>query len=1588
MAAGALAAALLLAGTLEAAAIQIDIVSSAIEEAPGAFVTHVFRVISDALTPTVYAIEYGLPTGWQALGAQTSVELQPGEEKSLFVTMTIPSGASAGAIRIPITVTSTDDAADAALAEAEVIVQPINEIELVAPSGSTAAQGQHVAYDISVANRGNAQDSYVIEARSSLGFDVSISTDAIDLAPQERVTIRAEFTVPADAGSGRDILTVSVSSVLYDAVTDDVSIFTTVLPPPPEAIGGTLMEELPARIRLSLDKDVFTGTFASRLSFSFSGQILGGFFSSNLSVTDPLGSDPAKIGSFSALYRRQPTTTSIGSVSVKLTDLIRVSCKGGAFEVDEEIFDLKLIAGGQGDDTRFGGYASFGPEVAYVGIAYFGERDTNDDYRSIWSGNAEAEPLEDWTIRIEGALGVDGPLTSRAFFLNTTIDTNAYFLSANVFSVGTHFPGSRADSAGIEISQRLRLSSLSLSVSLEHAWDNVIGDPLASTLIRDELGLNLNTTPLEGGPKLSLTSEFVWDRYPDITTKNDLDTLLSVGMSDTAGVFPYAFSGKVTDQIDHVLGTHIRTSTFSEGAGLSTDLFYLFLQLTQEKREDLIAATVLSSTSDVSLRFRPQDSRHEASIIFRNTVDDFSLSASLSIDLLDDLDVVFDGSIGWDRADADDISFGWGITFNATIEIPIPFFVTKGRIEGRAFIDRDGDGLYGINDEPAAGIVIGAGQSEVSTNAEGIFRFPPFYPNTYSVGASELPIDAASPGPISVNVAAGRVESVDIALTPIVVLTGRLFDDENRNGAVDEQEGGFDQVRMLLVDADRDVVIGETLTGMNGAFAFADIATGRYAVSVDDASLPDRFEFTTDPELTVDVLAEAQPVVLLGGYVRPRDVIVTFQPPTADFEFEPAEPLAGEPVSFDGTFSFDFDGTILAYAWDFDGDGANDASTPTAEFTFPAAGSYVVSLTVLDDGGNSDTVARTIVVLSPAPDVTPVEIPTPDTAPTDETPTDEIPTPDDETTEPPSTLVTPLAEFAYSPAEPAPGEPALFNGLLSSDADGSIVAYAWDFDADGTIDATEPLAEFAFPAAGAYAVSLTVTDDAGNRDTVTYTVRTQATAEAVDSGLLQLPIASFVYLPTEPVPGQPIEFNGTGSIDLDGMIVAFAWDFDADGDIDSTEPIAEHAFAVAGMFDVALTVTDDADNTDTIVLSIQIGEAQTDTEGPATTALQPPIAEFSFAPSAPTAGQSVLFNGALSTDFDGQVVAFAWDFDADGTIDATGAIAEHTFVDAGSLPVALTVTDDSGNTDTVTLTVPVSPEPTEAPTTAVFQPPIAEFSYSPGEPGTGQPVLFNGTLSTDFDGAIEAHVWDFDGDGTYDAVAAIVEYAYAEPGTYDVFLTVIDDSGSRDTLSLPITVDGDSVPTRTTSSFQPPIADFSYTPADPQPGDRIVFDGTLSADFDGAIAIYEWDLDNDGRVDSTAALVETSFAEAGTYPVSLTVTDDGGSTDRLTLDVTVGAAPAPGGSSSGSFQPPVAEFAYMPAHPVVGDPVLFNGTFSSDFDGDIVAYAWDFNGDGTTDASGAMVERTFTTPGLYQVSLTVTDDGGNRDTVTYPITID
>jgi len=138
----------------------------------------------------------------------------------------------------------------------------------------------------------------------------------------------------------------------------------------------------------------------------------------------------------------------------------------------------------------------------------------------------------------------------------------------------------------------------------------------------------------------------------------------------------------------------------------------------------------------------------------------------------------------------------------------------------------------------------------------------------------------------------------------------------------------------------------------------------------------------------------------------------------------------------------------------------------------------------------------------------------------------------------------------------------------------------------------------------------------------------------------------------------------------------------------------------------------------------------------------------------------------------------------------------------------------------------------------------------------------------------------------------------------------------------------------------------------------VAFDGSQSSDEDGTIVSYGWDF-GDGGTGSGVTVTHT-YNEPGNYQVTLTVTDDDGTQDTCDKEIVIKKNKKPDSK---------IEYSLLEEN-----IVAFDGSSSSDEDGTIVSYDWDF-GDGST-GSGSSVMHIYNEPGNYKVTLTVTDDDG------------
>jgi PKD repeat protein len=605
-----------------------------------------------------------------------------------------------------------------------------------------------------------------------------------------------------------------------------------------------------------------------------------------------------------------------------------------------------------------------------------------------------------------------------------------------------------------------------------------------------------------------------------------------------------------------------------------------------------------------------------------------------------------------------------------------------------------------------------------------------------------------------------------------------------------------------------------------------------------------------------------------SGGINTTSALITVrnQPPTASMDISPLVAYTRQTVSFDGSNSSDPENQIASYYWSF-GDGTSSTGAKVAH-AYEDDGWYTVRLTVMDQDATSSFIELVLKVLNRVP----------------------------------------VAVVDASPTEVSTLEEVTFSGVSSSDEDGSVLWYLWDFD-DGTYGYGRTVVH-TYSDDGVYTVRLTVTDDDGGDSSTTVQV----------SVANRKPIA-IVGEDQNTRTGIPVRLDGRGSYDMDGTIALYHWDF---GDGSSADgPVVTHSFPTYGTFQVELTVTDDDGATAKGNLTVTVENVE-------------PVARINGVSRVPS-GEKVELDGTSSYDLDGNIVEYRWDF-GDGTSQELGPIIEHAYAAVGEFTVTLTVEDDGGLTSSVELVVEV-----------LNRRHVDSISASTMVLPTGQTIELDGRGSSDPDGTVKTYTWIF-GDGSV-AYGSRANHIYEDDGIYMVVLTVTDNKGGTDSTSLFIQVENRPL----MPAFESPAETLTLVAVE------MTAEGTL--DPDGIVDGYFWDFGDGGGENGWN--VTHVYSTAGTYTVRLTVMDDDGrtATTSMTIEVINRPPEADASAPSSSVENSTVKFDASGSYDPDGILSTWEWDFGDDKTGegreayhryvDSGTYVWTLT---VTDDSGAATE--------------------------------
>jgi PKD repeat protein len=578
--------------------------------------------------------------------------------------------------------------------------------------------------------------------------------------------------------------------------------------------------------------------------------------------------------------------------------------------------------------------------------------------------------------------------------------------------------------------------------------------------------------------------------------------------------------------------------------------------------------------------------------------------------------------------------------------------------------------------------------------------------------------------------------------------------------------------------------------------------------------------------------------------------------------------------------------------------------------------------------------------------------------------------------------VTPNPTVSAGPTQNITGSSTTLNGSATG-ALGSIINYYVWTQVSGPSTALITLPSGAVATAsglvtGTYVFQLKVTDNNWRTNTSQVTVN-------VNINPHQNPLAKAGADQTITLPANSVTLNGSASSDPNtgGSITAYQWKVLSGpaGSALSAATSATTTFSglVHGVYSVQLTVTNNYGLTamDTVLVTVNLA---------APPPLQPLVAKAGADQSIQLPANSVALDGSGSTDPNTGAgpMSYQWKVlsgPAGSAFSAgTSAKTNLTGLVAGTYKVSLTVSDTLGlsGTDTVVITV-----------AAAHLNPVANAGHSFSITLPVNSTTVDGSASSDPNtgGSITGYQWTvLSGPAGYtvaNATSAQVSLSNLSHGAYMVQLTVTDNFGLTNSTTIQIVVNNAAV------VLQPLVAKAGADQSIQLPTSSVALDGSASTDPNagGGPMSYQWSVLSGPAGSSfsaaTSAKTNLSGLAAGTYKVSLTVTDTLGLSGTDTVVITVAAA----------HLNPIANAGHSFSITLPTNTTSIDGSASSDPNpgGSITGYQWTVlsgpAGYTVTNATSAQVNLGSLSHGAYIVQLTVTDNYGLTGSATIQLVV-
>jgi PKD repeat protein len=514
-----------------------------------------------------------------------------------------------------------------------------------------------------------------------------------------------------------------------------------------------------------------------------------------------------------------------------------------------------------------------------------------------------------------------------------------------------------------------------------------------------------------------------------------------------------------------------------------------------------------------------------------------------------------------------------------------------------------------------------------------------------------------------------------------------------------------------------------------------------------------------------------------------------------------------------------------------------------------------------------------------------------------------------------TTISNPMAMFTSSSG--CASGPVSFTDTSIENGGGTIITWNWNFDdpasgPDNTSTLQNPIHQFS--SAGDYDVQLIITNINGCSDT------TESTVTVADQ-----PEVEFNY--SEVCLGSETQFTVDGTVTNIPEVQTWSWAFGDGGTSNLQNP--SHTYAATGDYDVTLAIVTTDGCTASVTHEVRIN----------------PLPNPNFAHTGPVCLNDTVYFTDLSSSPNGLITTWHWDF-GDGTeitINAPDSPdVSHIYTNDATFAVTLTVTDSDTCENLVIKNVEVVPSP------------IADYTYE--ETCYDEPVFFTDLSTTNGGTDIMSWEWFFGDPNSGTENTSTLQnptHVFTDPGTYTTTLIIVSTLGCNDTTEQDITID------------PPPDVDFTILDDSICLGESAEFTGISTSD----ISTWFWDFGDGGS--SIEQNPTYMYSSPGTYIVTLTVTETGADACQNSISYPIYVNDAP-----------EANFDYQ--NNCLGDSTYFTDLSYSQM-GFITGWDWDFGDGGTsTQEDPTHYYQNYDT---YQVTLISTDNYGCSDTIVQMIQV-